>query len=86
MFEFLPQNFLSSSGVANTIKKLPIPIMRLIHPGASYLVSSQEDIKASIRAPLDHGNNTEVKSVIVQALVEDTTIPSPGEDTRPPRR
>ncbi|GMF72245.1 unnamed protein product [Aspergillus oryzae] len=65
--------------IANTIKKLPIPIMRLIHPGAAYLVSSQEEIKDSIRASLDKGNKADAKSVIVQAL-EDPTIP-PQERT-----
>ncbi|KAJ5160940.1 uncharacterized protein N7482_007944 [Penicillium canariense] len=60
--------------VADTVKKLPIPIMRLIHPGASYLVASQEEIKDSIRASLEKGKQEPSKSVIVQAL-EDPTIP-----------
>ncbi|KAF7536952.1 hypothetical protein G7054_g4077 [Neopestalotiopsis clavispora] len=61
--------------VADTIKRLPIPIMRLIHPGASYLVSSQEDIKANIRASQASGHKEPSKSVIVQAL-EDPTVPA----------
>lgn len=61
--------------VADTIKRLPIPIMRLIHPGASYLVSSQEDIKANIRASQVSGHKEPSKSVIVQAL-EDPTVPA----------
>ncbi|RHZ61391.1 hypothetical protein CDV55_104001 [Aspergillus turcosus] len=65
--------------VADTIKRLPIPIMRLIHPGASYLVSSQQEIKDSIRASLDKGSKESAKAVIVQAL-EDPTIP-PQERT-----
>jgi len=65
--------------VADIIKKLPIPIMRLIHPGASCLVSSQEEIKQSIRASLDKGVKSKGNSVIVQAL-EDTTQP-PQERT-----
>lgn len=61
--------------VADTIKRLPIPIMRLIHPGASYLVSSQEDIKANIRASRASGDKAPGNSVIVQAL-EDPTVPA----------
>ncbi|KAI0120648.1 cytochrome protein [Xylariales sp. AK1849] len=60
--------------VAETIKRLPIPIMRLIHPGASYLVSSQENIKDGIRASRANGDKLPSKSVIVQAL-EDPTVP-----------
>ena len=62
--------------VANTIKRLPIPIMRLIHPGAAYLVSSQEEIKDTIRISLgkDNGDKSPAKSVIMQAL-QDPNIP-----------
>ncbi|KAK6207359.1 hypothetical protein LQW54_007186 [Pestalotiopsis sp. IQ-011] len=61
--------------VADTIKRLPIPIMRLIHPGASYLVSSQEAIKDNIRASQANGDKAPSNSVIVQAL-EDPTVPA----------
>lgn len=61
--------------VADTIKRLPVPIMRLIHPGASYLVSSQEDIKDNIRASQANGDKAPSNSVIVQAL-EDPTVPA----------
>ncbi|KAM0418947.1 hypothetical protein ACHAPT_012105 [Fusarium lateritium] len=61
--------------LANTIKSLPIPIVRMIQPGAAALLESQEEIKDMIQTSLKDKDNVKSKSVIVGAL-EDPEIPA----------
>ncbi|KND87287.1 Trichodiene oxygenase, partial [Tolypocladium ophioglossoides CBS 100239] len=61
--------------LANFIKSLPIPIIRLINPGAANLLISQIDIKREIVESLKDKEKIKTKSVIVGAL-EDPEIPA----------
>ncbi|KAL5610623.1 hypothetical protein FOBRF1_006740 [Fusarium oxysporum] len=61
--------------VANLINSLPIPIVRMIQPGAAALLESQQDIKVEIQQSLNEEDNVKSKSVIVGAL-GDPDIPA----------
>lgn len=61
--------------VANFINSLPIPIVRMIQPGAAALLESQQEIKAEIQQSLNEKDNIKSKSVIVGAL-GDPDIPA----------
>ncbi|UPK99637.1 hypothetical protein LCI18_010689 [Fusarium solani-melongenae] len=61
--------------VANFINSLPIPIIRMIQPGAAALLESQQEIKAEIQQSLNEKDNVKSKSVIVGAL-GDPDIPA----------
>ncbi|KAI8651058.1 hypothetical protein NCS57_01441500 [Fusarium keratoplasticum] len=61
--------------VANFINSLPIPIVRMIQPGAAALLESQQEIKAEIQQSLNEKDNLKSKSVIVGAL-GDPDIPA----------
>lgn len=61
--------------VANFINSLPIPIVRMIQPGAAALLESQQEIMAEIQQSLNDKDNVKSKSVIVGAL-GDPDIPA----------
>ncbi|KAL6366279.1 hypothetical protein LRP88_00027 [Fusarium phalaenopsidis] len=61
--------------VANFINSLPIPVVRMIQPGAAALLESQQEIKAEIQQSLNEKDNVKSKSVIVGAL-GDPDIPA----------
>jgi cytochrome P450 len=61
--------------LANLIKSLPIPIVRMIQPGAAALLESQQEIKMDIQRSLNEKDNIRSKSVIVGAL-GDPDIPA----------
>ncbi|KAJ4323564.1 hypothetical protein N0V84_004305 [Fusarium piperis] len=65
--------------VVSFINSLPIPIVRMIQPGAAALLESQEEIKLEINQSLKDKDNVKSKSVIVGAL-GDPDIP-PEEKT-----
>lgn len=60
--------------VASIVKKLPIPILRLIQPDAAALISSQKKIGKEIQDSLSDEASTKSKAVIVKAL-QDPSIP-----------
>ena len=60
--------------VASTIKKLPIPVIRLIQPDAADLLTSQLRIRQEIQDSLDDEDSTKSRAVIVRAL-RDPSIP-----------
>jgi len=75
--------------LANSMKKLPIPIVRLIHPGAAHMLQSQVEFRKAITSSLrTHNQNLKQheheheptphslsRSVIISALT-DPTIPA----------
>lgn len=61
--------------VANFINSLPIPIVRMIQPGAAALLESQQEILVEIQQSLNDKDNVKSKSVIVGAL-GDPDIPA----------
>ncbi|RSL53986.1 hypothetical protein CEP54_010131 [Fusarium duplospermum] len=69
-----------SPSVVRFINSLPIPIVRMIQPGAAALLESQEEIKVEILQSLKDKCNVKSKSVIVGALgdpdipVEEKTV------------
>jgi cytochrome P450 len=65
--------------LASTIKKLPIPIVRLLQPGAAALLCQQALMRREILDSLAEKKPTNSKAVIVEAL-KDPNIP-PQEKT-----
>lgn len=61
--------------LANTIKRLPIPIIRLLHSGAADLLSFQAEIKQTVLDSLDDETSVKSKSVIFGAL-KDPDVPA----------
>ncbi|KAI9146799.1 Cytochrome P450 monooxygenase TRI4 [Paramyrothecium foliicola] len=54
--------------VANTIKQLPIPVIRRIQPGAADLLSSQLEIREKILTGIANGSHKASKAVILEAF------------------
>ncbi|POR37823.1 Trichodiene oxygenase [Tolypocladium paradoxum] len=65
--------------LANFIQSLPIPVIRLINPGAADLLVSKMEIKHKVKESLKDKENIKSQSVIVSAL-KDPEIP-PQEKT-----
>ena len=61
--------------LANTIKRFPIPIVRLIHPGAADLLYFQLEQKQTILNSLNDETSVKSKSVIFGAL-NDPDVPA----------
>ena len=61
--------------LANTIKRLPIPLVRLLQPGAADLLCFQADIKQTILDSLNDKDSVKSKSVIFEAL-KDPDVPA----------
>ncbi|KAK4443094.1 cytochrome P450 [Podospora aff. communis PSN243] len=57
--------------LANWMKKLPIPIVRMIHPGAAHMLQSQIDVRKVITESMKTKKQTpRSRSVIVSALTD----------------
>lgn len=66
--------------LTNTIKRLPIPIIRLLQPGAADLLCSKAEIEQLILHSLDDENSVKSKSVIFGAL-KDPDVPAEEKTT-----
>ncbi|KAK0623788.1 cytochrome P450 [Immersiella caudata] len=57
--------------LANWMKKLPIPIVRMIHPGAAHMLQSQVDVRKAITETIKSTKQTtRSRSVILSALAD----------------
>lgn len=63
-------------GLVSTLKKMPIPVIRMILPPVADLLVLQEEIKQKITKSLAEDGEKENKSVIV-AAIGDPDIPAP---------